>query len=171
MKSNAIFVILCFCLSGGIGHAAPKLALGPCTDPALPKDAQCGTYEVFENRTAKTGRKIPLRVVVLPALGPDRQPDPVVYFAGGPGGSSVEQGVYLRKFLEPLRQRRDFLFIDARGTGGSAPWPRWSARPSCSAWESPRSPSAGPIWSPSWGAMRARTAWRSRSISWKGGST
>ncbi|HEV2851831.1 MAG TPA: alpha/beta fold hydrolase [Thermoanaerobaculia bacterium] len=123
MKRNAIFMILClFLLSVAAGHAAePRLTLSACADPTLPKGARCGTYEVFENRAAKKGRKIPLRVVVLPALGPDKLPDPVVYFAGGPGGSSVEQGIYLRKFLEPLRQRRDFLFIDARGTGGSAP--------------------------------------------------
>lgn len=126
MKRHAIFVILCLCfLSAGTGHAAPgsspNLVLGPCTDPNLPKDARCGTYEVFENRAAKTGRRIPLRVVVVPALGPGKLPDPVVYFAGGPGMSSVEQGLQLLKFLAPLRQRRDFLLVDARGTGGSAP--------------------------------------------------
>jgi pimeloyl-ACP methyl ester carboxylesterase len=96
---------------------APKLKLGACNDPALPKDAQCGTYEVFENRAAKKGRKIPLRVVVLPALGKDRLPDPIVPFAGGPGESSVREGVYMTTALAPLRQRRDILLVDFRGTG------------------------------------------------------
>jgi len=97
--------------------AAPKLKLGACADPALPKDAKCGTYEVFENRAAKKGRKIPLRVVVLPALGKDRLPDPVVPFAGGPGESSVREGIYMTTALAPLRQRRDILLVDQRGTG------------------------------------------------------
>src|SRR5215218_4126669 len=124
MKRNAIFVILCLCLlSAGAVQAdprsTPKLVLGACTGANLPKDARCGAYEVFENRAAKKGRTIALRVVVLPALGPDRLPDPVVYFAGGPGSSSVEQGMYLSQSLAPLRQRRDILFVDARGTGGS----------------------------------------------------
>lgn len=123
MKRHAtLAVVFCFSvLSGGAGHAASRLTLGACTDQDVPKDARCGTYEVFENRATKKGRKIPLRVVVLPALGPDRLPDPVVYFAGGPGGSSVQGAGFLGQFLAPLRQRRDFLFVDARGVGGSAP--------------------------------------------------
>ena len=121
MKLNAIFMILCL-LSAGAGHAAAaKLAFGPCTDSDLPKDARCGTYEVFENRAAQSGRKIPLRVLVLPALGPDRLPDPLVYFEGGPGASSVLAAGYLSQALAPLRQHRDFLLVDARGTGGSGP--------------------------------------------------
>ncbi|HKI04853.1 MAG TPA: alpha/beta fold hydrolase [Thermoanaerobaculia bacterium] len=132
MKRAEVFVIFCsFLLSAGAGLAAappstappsaPRLSLGACTDPSLPKDARCGTYEVFENRAAKKGRKIPLRVVVLPALGPDKLPDTIIYFAGGPGGSSVEQGMYLRQSVAPLRRRRDILLVDARGTGGSRP--------------------------------------------------
>jgi pimeloyl-ACP methyl ester carboxylesterase len=102
---------------------APKpLALRPCAAvPGLPAGARCGTYEVFENRAARKGRKIPLRVVVLPALGPERAPDAIVYFAGGPGGSSVEEGVELGEVLQQLHQRRDILLVDMRGTGGSAP--------------------------------------------------
>jgi pimeloyl-ACP methyl ester carboxylesterase len=91
--------------------------LGVCADPALPKDARCGTWEVFENRAARKGRKILLRVVVLPALGPDRRPDAIVAFGGGPGDSSVEEGVYYSQMLAPLRRHRDFLLVDLRGTG------------------------------------------------------
>jgi pimeloyl-ACP methyl ester carboxylesterase len=101
--------------------APPKLTLAACTEPGMPAEARCGTYEVFENRAARSGRKIPLRVLVLPALGPDRLPDAVTYFAGGPGDSSVEEGLFVAQALKPLRQRRDFLFVDMRGTGKSAP--------------------------------------------------
>jgi pimeloyl-ACP methyl ester carboxylesterase len=101
--------------------ASPKLTLSACTEAGMPAEARCGTYQVFENRAAKTGRKIPLRVLVLPALGPDRLPDAVTYFAGGPGDSSVEEGLSVAQALKPLRQRRDFLFVDMRGTGKSAP--------------------------------------------------
>ncbi len=109
-------------LSTGPGSAAappatPRLTLGVCADPALPKDARCGTYEVFENRAARKGRKISLRVVVLPALDPDRRPDAIVAFGGGPGESSVEEGIYYSQMLAPLRRHRDFLLVDLRGTG------------------------------------------------------
>src|SRR5205809_372179 len=70
-----------------------RLELTPCSKPGIPAGARCGTYEVFENRAARTGRKIPLRIVVLPATGPDRLPDPFVYFAGGPGDASIPDGL------------------------------------------------------------------------------
>src|SRR3954465_7642374 len=98
-RAATLFILSCFVLSilpaAAAPPAAPRLTLGACSDPALPKDARCGTYQVFENRAAKKGRKISLRVVVLPALGKDRLPDPVVFFSGGPGESSVQEGVYV----------------------------------------------------------------------------
>ena len=60
MKRNVTLAVFClsvlFVLPGGAGHAATRLTLGACTDPDLPKDARCGTYEVFENRATKKGR-------------------------------------------------------------------------------------------------------------------
>ena len=122
MKRNAVLAALCLSvLAVPPAGATPRLTLGACADPALPKDARCGIYQVFENRAARKGRKIPLRVVVLPALGPDRQPDPIIAFGGGPGEPGVEEGIYYSQELAPLRQHRDFLLVDLRGTGGSAP--------------------------------------------------
>jgi pimeloyl-ACP methyl ester carboxylesterase len=40
---------------------------------------------VFEDRAAKAGRVIPLKIVVLPALAASPAPDPIVVLAGGPG--------------------------------------------------------------------------------------
>jgi len=106
-----------------VAGAAPaaQLELKPCTTiPGLPAEARCGTYEVWENRAAQSGRKIPLRVVVIPAKGPDRLSDPFIYFEGGPGQSSVAAASLLLQELGALRQRRDILLVDFRGTGGSA---------------------------------------------------
>lgn len=123
-----IFMVLtCLCLPGVTLAAEnatprPELVLGPCTGvPDLPPEARCGTYEVWENRGARSGRKIPLRVLVLPAEGPDRLPDPFVYFEGGPGDSAVEAGSWLALDFKSLRRRRDILLVDLRGTGASAP--------------------------------------------------
>jgi pimeloyl-ACP methyl ester carboxylesterase len=85
----------------------------------MPKGALCGTYEVFENRATRTGRKIPLRVLVLPATGPDRLPDPYIYFAGGPGEPSIPAIRFLTQKLGSLRLKRDVLLLDLRGTGKS----------------------------------------------------
>src|SRR5215468_8704741 len=97
-----------------------KLALEPCRLPGWNEDVRCGRYEVYENREAKTGRKISLRVVVAPALGEKAAPDPVFYFAGGPGGSAID--IFSRAgkgYLAGLRRERDLVFVDQRGTGGS----------------------------------------------------
>ena len=43
-----------------------------------------------EDRLTGKGRTIPVRFVVIPAASPDKAPDPVVWFAGGPGDSAVD---------------------------------------------------------------------------------
>lgn len=97
--------------------ASSPLELKPCRLPDFDREARCGTYEVFENRTAGTGRKIPLRVVVIPASGTPVAPDPVLYFEGGPGGSAVESGPGLTEELAEALRRRDLVLIDIRGIG------------------------------------------------------
>ena len=85
----------------------------------MPAEALCGTHEVFENRAARTGRQIPLQVVVLPATGAQRLPDPFVFFAGGPGDASIPSGIEVARLLPALRRTRDVLLVDLRGTGRS----------------------------------------------------
>lgn len=90
--------------------------LTPCKVAGEDKeiDARCGVFEVWENRAVRSGRKLHLNVVVLPALGPARQPDPVVYLAGGPGEATSENAGF---FDSGLRRERDLVFVDQRGTG------------------------------------------------------
>lgn len=99
----------------------PKtLALQPCEIRNV-KDAKCGTLEVFENRATRKGRKISINVLVLPATGQKREPDPLFYFAGGPGSSSVEDAPGIAQILAGVREHRDLVFVDQRGTGQSNP--------------------------------------------------
>jgi pimeloyl-ACP methyl ester carboxylesterase len=114
------FVVLTFLMVFAVpGRLRASPELTPCKEPGMPAEALCGTYEVFENRAARSGRKIPLKIVVLPATGPGRLPDPFVYFAGGPGDASIPWGLYTAGQLASLRQKRDVLLIDLRGTGQS----------------------------------------------------
>jgi pimeloyl-ACP methyl ester carboxylesterase len=101
---------------------APRLSLTPCTLPRVPAsaNARCGTLAVYENRATK-GRRIELRVVVLPATGPNREPDPIFFIAGGPGSSVVDDAGGLVSDSLRIRERRDFVLVDQRGTGGSHP--------------------------------------------------
>jgi pimeloyl-ACP methyl ester carboxylesterase len=122
-RFSKLAILACLCLPGSALAAAPapKLELKPCTSIAgLPAEARCGAYEVWENRAAQSGRKIPLRVVVIPAQGPERLSDPFIYFEGGPGQSSVAAAPLILQEVGALRRRRDILLVDFRGTGGSA---------------------------------------------------
>jgi pimeloyl-ACP methyl ester carboxylesterase len=95
------------------------LTVKPCTVDG--RAARCGTLIVPEHRLAGKGRTIPVRFVVFPATGPDRAPDPVVYFAGGPGGSAIDDITTWLPDLQSLNIDRDLVFIDQRGTGQSNP--------------------------------------------------
>ena len=72
-------------------------------------NAKCGTLAVYENRATKTGRMINLKIVVLPATGDKREPDPFIYFAGGPGSSSTEEAPGIAQAFAKIRQHRDLL--------------------------------------------------------------
>ena len=81
--------------------------------------AKCGTYRVYENRSVGSGRQIDLNIVVLPATSDHVEPDPVLYFAGGPGGAATDvTSLFAAEFSE-LNKTRDVVLIDQRGTGGS----------------------------------------------------
>ncbi|MFQ5568210.1 MAG: alpha/beta hydrolase [Rhodothermales bacterium] len=94
--------------------------LEPCTVPGIAGSTLCGTYTVYEDRSARSGRTIDLNVLVVKALESNAEPDPVVYFEGGPGGSSVDVARFLVDVLPNIRRRRDLVFVDQRGTGASA---------------------------------------------------
>ena len=85
------------------------------------QDALCGQYEVFEDRAAASGRKLKLNVVVLPALSDRPAPDPVFYFAGGPGAAATHYAD--ADFMLQLHRTRDVVMVDQRGTGQSNPLP------------------------------------------------
>ncbi len=100
-----------------LDHPKP-LVLKDCQIPNL-GNAKCGTYEVYEDRAARKGRMISLKILVLPATGDKREPDPLFYFAGGPGASATEDAPGFARGFADIREHRDLVFVDQRGTGGS----------------------------------------------------
>lgn len=76
-----------------------------------------GYFQVPENRANKNARKLTLFYARLPALT-DRPGNPIVYLAGGPGGSATEAARWPRMALfQQLRQQADVILFDQRGTG------------------------------------------------------
>lgn len=97
-----------------------KILLKPCLAVDGGTQALCGTYEVFENRASRTGRKIALNILIMPAQSNKPAPDPVFAFAGGPGESAVS-AFPMAMFARALQKDRDIVLIDQRGAGKSNP--------------------------------------------------
>jgi pimeloyl-ACP methyl ester carboxylesterase len=100
---------------------ASRVVLQPCKVPGLPEEVRCGTYEVFEDRSSRSGRKIALNIVVVPALSSNPAPDPLFWLEGGPGADATRTVFAARSFLSDIRKSRDLVFVDQRGTGKSNP--------------------------------------------------
>jgi pimeloyl-ACP methyl ester carboxylesterase len=107
--------------AGAQSSSAPAgAALSPCTAGRVA--ARCGTFAVYENRASKTGRKIALNIVVVPAANTNHARDPVFWLDGGPGaGATRSAGAADRVFFGLLHETHDLVFVDQRGTGKSNP--------------------------------------------------
>ena len=66
-------------------EACPKPKLAGAT--SLVALSRCGALEVWEDRQAQSGRKIALKVMVLPATNPTAMPDPIFFLSGGQGSA------------------------------------------------------------------------------------
>jgi pimeloyl-ACP methyl ester carboxylesterase len=90
--------------------------LAPCPDAP---ELRCGTIEVLEDRDEPDGRRIGINVVVAPALSKTPKPDPLFYFAGGPGDGATSSAAGMASEFEAIRRERDLVFVDQRGAGAS----------------------------------------------------
>ena len=122
--NRVALILITFILSlhtaSAVKQSPPKtIELTDCEVQGI--KVKCGTFEVYENRATKTGRKISLNIVVYPATGDKREPDPLFYFAGGPGSAATEDAQGFAPEFKKMREHRDLVFVDQRGTGNSHP--------------------------------------------------
>ncbi len=79
----------------------------------------CGTLTVPEDHNAPAGRQIQLAVARIYSSSSTPQADPLIYLAGGPGeGALSSTDAWVNS---PIRQKRDIILLDQRGTGYSQP--------------------------------------------------
>jgi pimeloyl-ACP methyl ester carboxylesterase len=101
--------------------AESRPGLTPCRLQGVEHEALCGSVRRPLDPAAPQGRQIDVHFAVLPALARNRKPDPVLFFAGGPGQSAIEIAGSVAAMLSRLSNRRDIVLVDQRGTGRSAP--------------------------------------------------
>lgn len=104
---------------------ARALELADCRISAGPGapgiGARCGDFERPLDPDDPGAGTISLRVAVVPALSLEPAADAFVPIAGGPGASSISFYAGWAPAFARVRQERDILLIDQRGTGESAP--------------------------------------------------
>ncbi len=101
--------------------SAARARLQKCRVPGVEEDLLCGSYDVFENRAVKSGRTIALNIVLMPATGQPVERDALVYLAGGGVVPATRYASLFARSFRQLREHRDVLLVDQRGTGKSNP--------------------------------------------------
>jgi pimeloyl-ACP methyl ester carboxylesterase len=119
----AALVLLTALAALGAPAAAPTsdAPLEPCTLPGSTEPLRCARIAVPEDRSKPAGRRIELRVVIIPAIKPDPAMAPLYDLAGGPGLAATLGADFYLTAGQAHRQWRDIVLVDQRGTGGSAP--------------------------------------------------
>jgi pimeloyl-ACP methyl ester carboxylesterase len=84
---------------------------------------ECGYLVVPEKRTDPDAGTIRLAVGIFHPPGGATEPDPIIYLAGGPGGSALELlHLSFERVYEPMMAAgRDLILFDQRGVGLSEP--------------------------------------------------
>ena len=83
-------------------------------------DVKTGYLIVPENRSSKLNkRSIKLPFVIIKSRSEAPQPDPIIYAAGGPGGVTLFRTRFFQN--SPLRDNRDIILLEQRGTRFSEP--------------------------------------------------
>jgi len=106
-----------------VSHAAPSFV--PCqigaTDSPQHMQAHCTSLKVPEDYANPHGKHISLHIAVLAARAGEPAPDPLFFIAGGPGQAATQAYLEEAPAFEQIRQTRDIVLVDQRGTGQSNP--------------------------------------------------
>ena len=111
--------------SGSMAHAeagAPREGETPIvfeSNAGDRVDAFSGTLQVKENHDVPASRTLTLHYIRFPATGVSPG-SPIVYLAGGPGGSGIATAKWRRfPLFMAMREFGDVIALDQRGTGES----------------------------------------------------
>ncbi len=90
-----------------------------CRARRFPPSASAAGWKSLKTPTQPDGRQIRIRVARIPARDRLVEPDPLVFFAGGPGQAATETWPVVAHALRKVNENRDILLVDQRGTGQS----------------------------------------------------
>lgn len=108
-------------VTASAANAAQTAPLQACRVPGIANEVKCGVVKRALDPSKPQGVQIDVHYVVVPAMARNKQPDPVLMLAGGPGQSAIDVAPIVMARLSRLSNRRDIVLVDQRGTGKSAP--------------------------------------------------
>mgnify|MGYP001812795657 FL=1 len=92
----------------------------------LREDVKAGAILVPENHDDPGGKKITIAYVILKAKDTMTSNYPLIFFSGGPGGNTLNEGMVSYLLEHQLRMDRDIILFDQRGIGYSSALPNMS---------------------------------------------
>lgn len=90
-----------------------------CHLSGVEEGLRCVRIEVPRDYNKPDAEKLSLHVTVAPSIKENAKPDPLFILAGGPGQAGSEIVALIESAFSKVRQNRDLIFIDQRGTGRS----------------------------------------------------
>lgn len=109
-----------------LAMALAAVQSAPCNLDGLPAQfekqngVECGWVSVPRDR--RSGKSIRLWTAIVRASGPMKEKDPILYIHGGPGIATVDSilpALPTSANLKAMRQNRDIILFDQRGSGRS----------------------------------------------------
>ncbi len=90
------------------------------------ENVRAGAILVPENHDEPEGRQIQISYIVIKAKDSISAEYPMIFFSGGPGGNSLNQGMIGFLLEHLMRKNRDIILFDQRGIGYSSGLPDMS---------------------------------------------
>ncbi len=121
--THAVFLFLPLLLAAESENrlAVPRIEWTDLRAAIVEKGAnlKTGYLVVPENRIAAARRTIRIPFVIIKSRSSSPQPDPVLFMAGGPGGSTLFRTGFFRR--SPLLDDRDIILLEQRGNRFAEP--------------------------------------------------
>ncbi len=135
MKFNHLIQVFIFCLAPATAFTATianeeafVFTSEDGTSKGQTVEAFNGHFVVTENRQATESRPLKLKYVRFPSTSKNPGP-PIIYLAGGPGGSGIATAKHRRfELFMAMRAVADVIAFDQRGTGQSNDLPRCESK-------------------------------------------
>lgn len=117
----ALLVAITACSDGteSQGVFVPQFVAGECPVDVQDTSIVCGTVTIATALGGAVGPDVTLAVARLPALSGEAANPPVLFINGGPGAATLPSLAGFSR--SALREERELILFDARGTGFSTP--------------------------------------------------